>query len=420
MKMKHGIDNQENGIVSTETNLALPTREDFEKMGKRRFQNPRPKRRGNSWTLLFWRDEFENGKLVRKRVRETLAPASVPYREVEKIASELLRPQNQGLITVGSASGFEHYVKNVYIPTDLPLMAASTRNRYEGILKNYLLPTFGDVMLRDMTPLNIQKYLSGMAASELSHESKDKIRDVLSSVMGSAKKYGLVLSNPVEGLRLPPRKRGKSAKPHITPEQFHKLLQLISEPYATMVYVAVHTGLRVSELIALRWKNVHEDSITIEERCCRGDWGAPKSDASNATIAVNTKVIQRIQALKDLIVTVKGGRGGYQTFKAVKSSQPGDLVFQSVRQGKAMRDNNILCRYIKPAGALLGIPWVNWRCLRTSHATWLKKAGVHVRDAQTQMRHSKASTTLDIYMQTTDEHQREAISKLESFSMMIN
>jgi integrase len=408
----------ENGaIVLNETNPALPSREDFEKMAKRRFQNPTPKRRGNNWTLLFWRDEVEGGKVVRRRVRETLAPASVPYREVVKIAAEFLRPQNQGLVSLGSATRFEHYVREIYVPTDLPLMAASTRDRYQGVLKNYLLPAFGDALLRDMTALNVQKYLSGLADSNLSHESKDKIRDVLSSVMGSAKRYGLVLSNPVEGLRLPPSKKGKAAKPYITPEQFHKLLSIMSEPYATMVYVAVNTGLRVSELIALRWKNVHDDSITIEERCCRGDWGAPKSDASNATIAVSKKVIQRIHALKALTVMVRVGRNGSQTLKAVKSHEPDDLVFQSVKKGKAMRDNNILVRCIKPAGKLLGIPWVNWRCLRTSHATWLKKAGVHVRDAQIQMRHSKASTTLDIYMQTTDEHSREAVARLESLAV---
>jgi Phage integrase, N-terminal SAM-like domain len=76
-----------------------------------------------------------------------------------KIAAELLRPQNQGLTTIGSATGFEQYVKSVYIPTDLPLMARSTRDRSEGILKNYLFPAFGDALLRDMTPLIIQKYL---------------------------------------------------------------------------------------------------------------------------------------------------------------------------------------------------------------------------------------------------------------------
>ena len=54
-----------------------------------------------------------------------------------------------------------------------------------------------------------------------------------------------------------------------------------------MVYVAVYTGLRVSELVGLKWGDVQGLSITIDERYCRGDWGAPKSEASNATIPVN-------------------------------------------------------------------------------------------------------------------------------------
>ena len=74
-----------------------------------------------------------------------------------------------------------------------------------------------------------------------------------------------------------------------------------------MVFVAICTGLRVSELAGLRWNDVHENRITIDERFCRGDWGAPKSDASNATIAVNPCVVQRIHRLKLLTVEVKAG-----------------------------------------------------------------------------------------------------------------
>lgn len=74
----------------------------------------------------------------------------------------------------------------------------------------------------------------------------------------------------------------------------------------------------------------------------------------------------------------------------VKSSGPDDLVFQSVKDGKAMRDNNILSRFIKPVARTIGLPWVNWRCLRTSHAVWLKLAGADVKDAQGQMRHTPA------------------------------
>jgi integrase len=138
-----------------------------------------------------------------------------------------------------------------------------------------------------------------MVGSPLSHESKDKIRDVLSSILGSAVTYGLLLRNPMENVKLPPEKRGKKRiKPYITPEQFQELVNRIAEPYATMVYVAVYTGLRVSELIGLRWDDVGDDFLMVDERCCRGDWGAPKSEASNATIPVNAAVIHRIQRLK--------------------------------------------------------------------------------------------------------------------------
>ena len=158
-----------------------------------------------------------------------------------------------------------------------------------------------------------------------------------------------------------------------------RLLAEIPEPYATMGYVAVFTGLRVSELIALKWEDVLTDSITIDERCCRGDWVALKSEASNATIGVNLCVIERIHRLKLLTVQMKAGSAVRQ-YKVVKSDGPHDLVFQSVKAGRPMRDNNILSRFIKPAGRKLGLDFVNWRCLRTSHATWLKMAGADVKD----------------------------------------
>ena len=204
----------------------------------------------------------------------------------------------------------------------------------------------------------------------------------------------------------------------MTPQQFHVLIDLIAEPYATMIYVAVYTGLRVSELIGLRWDDMLDGYLTIDERCLRGDWAAPKSDASNATIPVNATVIERIHRLKILTVEVKAGRAT-RRYKLVKTDGPNDLVFQSVRTGTTMRDNNILMRHIKPAGRKLGLGFLNWRCLRTSHATWLKMAGADVKDAQAQMRHSRASTTLDIYQQFVPESQRRVVDKLTTLTTTI-
>jgi site-specific recombinase XerC len=117
-----------------------------------------------------------------------------------------------------------------------------------------------------------------------------------------------------------------------------------------------------------------------------------------ATIGVEPEVINRLLRLKTLTVDVRAGRA-LRKYKVVKSDDPGALVFQSVRDGKPMSEQNVLKRHIRPAARTLGLPFVNWRCLRTSHAAWLVQAGADPKSVQGQMRHSRISTTIDIYPQ---------------------
>lgn len=254
-----------------------------------------------------------------------------------------------------------------------------------------------------------------MARDGVSYPSIVKVRDALSSILRSAVRFRFVVTSPLEGLQLPPDKRGRRSRPFISPQQFDALVAIVPEPYASILYVAVWTGLRVSELIDLKWRCIHADSLSIEKRFCRGDWSAPKTQASAATIGVDLGVIERIQRLKTLTVNINAGCA-VRTYKLVKSDGPDDLVFQSVREGKPMRDNNVLKRFIKPAAIMVGIPFVNWRCLRTSHATWLIQAGADPKSVQGQMRHTRISTTMDIYAQVVPEAQRRAVKKLSAFA----
>jgi len=335
----------------------------------------------------------------------------MPLREVKKIAAEFLRPLNQGLVTLGSATNFGQYVETTYMPLEMPLLSTTTQDRYRGVLDNYLIPKFGKLALRDMTPHTLQGYFSGMEDWSLTLASRDKIRDVLASVLRTAtKKYKLLVNNPMEEIQLPPGKKGRRTKPHISPEEFDELVNLMPEPYASMVYVSIFTGLRISELIGLKWHDIGFDSIIIDERYCRGDWSEPKSDSSAATIGVDRHVIERVHRLKLLTVEVRAGRAT-RRYKIVKSSGPDDLVFQSVKDGKPMRDNNVLTRFLKPAARKIGLGFVNWRSLRTSRATWMIEAGANPKDVQGQMRHSRIQTTLDIYAQFVPESQRRAIEQ---------
>src|SRR4029077_14849294 len=73
-------------------------------------------------------------------------------------------------------------------------------------------------------------------------------------------------------------------------------------------------------------------------------------------------------------------------------------------------------RHIQPAARKMGLPFVNWRCLRTSHATWLVQAGADPKSVQGQMRHSRVSTTMDIYAQIVPTAQRRALEQLAEFA----
>jgi integrase len=397
-------------IVPPEATRPTSHRE-FEAMARRRFQSPTPFKEGKYWWLLI-RNTSETSS--RKRQRIKLAKADMAVREVQKIADERLRPMNQGLALTGSAMSFSDFVTDTYIPTYLPLLSSSTQDSYRGMISKYLQPKFDRMCLRDLTRPTLQQYFSAMAG-KVSYPTISKIRDVLSSILRSAVDVEHLNKNPMEGLRLPLDKRAKRAKPTITPELFNRLLEFVSEPYATMIFVAVWTGLRVSELIGLKWRCIHSDSITIEERYCRGDWSVPKTSASAATIGVDPAVIARIARLTALSVEVRAGRS-VRKHKLVKSGGPDDLVFQSVQSGRPMNDQNILKRHIQPAARKLGLPFVNWRCLRTSHATWLVQAGADPKSVQGQMRHSRISTTMEIYAQIVPTSQRKALNQLSVFA----
>src|SRR5262249_46595476 len=117
--------------------------------------------------------------------------------------------------------------ETTYIPTVLPLLAKTTQDCYEGVIGKYLEPSFGGSCLRDLSPLTLQRYFSGLSGQGIAYPSVLKIRDALSSVLRSSVRYGFLVKDPLDGLQLPPDKRGRRPKPVITPDQFNQLVDCI-------------------------------------------------------------------------------------------------------------------------------------------------------------------------------------------------
>lgn len=85
---------------------------------------------------------------------------------------------------------FTQFLDEIYLPVSLPKLAASTQNRTRGVIANYLRPRFGETRIAAITVLDVDRFLASLATRDLTQESLDKIRDVLSGVFSAAVRYG--------------------------------------------------------------------------------------------------------------------------------------------------------------------------------------------------------------------------------------
>ena len=175
-----------------------------------------------------------------------MGPASLTKAEAERLRDDYLATTNQASVGIGGAVLFRDFAR-IYERDVLSIWADPTQNRSKSVLKVHLKPAFGDLMLREVTLEILQHYFGHLQTTKMSPEGIDEVKDVLSAVLGTAVTYGRLSTNPAEKIRLKKRKLTKP-KPFIRVDLFNCLVESIMEPYATMVYVAAFTGLRVSEL----------------------------------------------------------------------------------------------------------------------------------------------------------------------------
>jgi hypothetical protein len=204
-------------------------------MARRRYQKPTPKRRLEQWTILVREDVSEDGQRKRKVRRVPLGPAARTRAEAERLRDDYLATINQANVGIGGAILFRDFAR-IYERDVLSTWASTTQDRSKSVLKVQLNPEFGDLMLREMTLEVLQHYFARLQTTKMSAEGVDKVKDVLSVVLGTAVTYGRLSTNPAEKIRLKKRKLTKP-KPFIRVNLFYALLAMIAEPYATMVYV---------------------------------------------------------------------------------------------------------------------------------------------------------------------------------------
>ena len=372
----------------------------WQQMARRRYQGGTLRKRGkrNPYWELQWREDYikPDGTIGRRLVPWKIgAVAKLTRREARKLADEKLRSLNQGEFAPQSTIILQDYVERYLIPNFFPTLKLSTQKRYRRTLKIHLIPAFGKARLCDIGTLEIQRFVLAKMESGLSWECADHYRNLLSKIFETAKKWGFHSGpNPAAGVELP-EKTPVREKHILELEQIPQLLGVLEKPVRTMVYLALLTGLRIGEILALNWASVDfaVGQIRVVRGYYRGLMGNPKTKCSRRSVPLP-------EVLRPILLRLRE-----------QTATPEELVFHTSK-GTPHNDSNLLHRDLKPAGRKLGMPWLNWHTLRRTHATLFQFAGGSLRDAQAQLGHSKMSTTLEIYTLPMPEQQRATIEKL--------
>jgi len=392
-----------------------------------RFQTGYLKARGKWWTARYWEPCLgEDGKLTWRRPRVRLGLRSeMSKRQAEAKLAEVLAPINQGAFKPQSVTRFRDYVERTWRELVRPELKHSTATGYDRILKKHLTPYFGDMQLAAIDRLTVTEFMRLQAVTEREIQTQRNILCCLSSVFQSAVNFQLLAGNPARGVNIAEWTESIEAtaadlEPEEripTPAEFELYLESIAEPVRTMVLLVALLGLRIGELIALKWRDIDLAVATLYVRrnIYAGRVQLPKGQKSR----------KRRASAKGVPL---GPLAVYLLEKHHRESRPPNTdtpVFPNDLGRHHWDGHNLLNRVLKPAGEKWAkayrekhqkqppaIRW-HWHLFKHVYGTEAQRQAQAPADFQRLTRHETPAVTLEHYAHTVPEHLRAAQGRIE-------
>ena len=367
------------------------------------------KRRGQGEGSIYYREDEKRwvasfiGEDGKRRYR-----SGKTRKEAYEKFQQALQEQKQGKLITGTHQTvrqyLEYWLDAVCKP---PALRISSYEKYRKLINTYILPALGHIQLQKLTPQHVQALYRKKGDDGLSSKMINSIHGVLHKALGNAVRWNLVSRNICD-LVSPPR----IVKPTIeslTMEQAHKLLEAVrGHRLEVLLIVALTTGIRRGELLALRWSEVDLEEQRIQVRRTVDyitGYGyvetEPKTAAGKRLIALPYFVanILKQHRLQQLEAKLKVGRAW----------EDRDLVFTDLHGGYF--NPRYLGKLFDKVLAEADLPHMRFHDLRHSAATLLLSMGVHVKVVQEILGHSTISMTADIYSHVLPSMQEDAMGK---------
>jgi len=362
---------------------------------RERYQRPEIMDLGSKWKIVYW-DYSSHPRKKRSRV---WSKKSAPSRfEAQRLADEFMvrvNKRNNDPATFPSQDETLSTLLAKCRELTWKYLKNSTRKSYNEFFDSHIVPKWGSMKLRKLTTVALQEWFNSYHP-RLASKTIKSMHGALRATLNQAVTWGMLDRNPAIGIKLP---RRKARKPPVVLElpQIRAMLETLPEPTRSIVTLIVFGSMRVGEVLALRWKRISSDRISIVERVYDGEFDDVKTDAGERDIPFDTAGAIA-SALR-------------QTWERSKFRSPEDLVFAN-KAGKPLDTHNLLQRHVKPAAIKLGLPrTIDFWSFRTMHASLMRRAGARAEVARDNMGHSQASMTLDGYSHSWWDERVSAVSK---------
>jgi integrase len=232
---------------------------------------------------------------------------------------------------------------------------------------------------------------------------------VLHSALSKALKWGMIDRNPASGV-VKPRRRRKEMRT-LSAEQARRLLNAAQGTrHAVLLQLAVTTGLRQGEILALRWSDIDFESgcLMVQRQLQRVSgrglvFSEPKTAAGRRKVVLGPAMMAALKGQQELVRDRSCRRGRWQE---------NDLVFPST-MGTPQDPRNVLAAF-KGILVQAGLPDIRFHDLRHTAASLMLQQGIHPKVVQERLGHSKINITLDIYSHVLPSLQNEAAAKMDS------
>lgn len=349
------------------------------------------------WTATLNLGYDEKGKRRRRTVYgKTKA-------EVREKLVKLHSDSQNGLLVDPSRKTVSEFLAAWLEGVARPAIRPSTYVRYERIVRLYINPYLGGVVLNKLTPPQVQSAYATMERDGLSPSKRESAHTILRMALDQALKWGLVARNVCTAVQKPRVK--KKAFQVLSPEAAHRFLQAAEEDRLYALYVlAITTGLRQGEMLALRWQDLDLKAGTLSVRHTLVDLNGKLELGEPKTAKGKRRVMLPAMAAKAL----KDHRKAM-----LAEGNLGEWVFCDT-EGGLIRKSNFVRRSFKPLLKKAKVPEVRFHDLRHTAATMLLSEGVHPKVVQEILGHSQISVTLDTYSHVLPSMQVEAASKVDN------